>query len=73
MNDRDTEDLDARTFGFVGTAQIRLYDEDAGWFDDDDFLGEVIATADQAGHGEQFGRFTRDGASYDLVFRVETS
>jgi hypothetical protein len=53
-----------------GTAEIELFDADAGWFDDDDFLGRVTVTEEQIGQGLQIGRFTEDGASYRLYYTV---
>ena len=70
MNDRESEEinvsLDAR-----GATQIRLFDEDAGWFDDDDPLGVVTVGESQIDQGVQFGSFTDDGANYTLVYTVE--
>ena len=69
MNDGDSLDIN-RSVPFSSTAKIRLYDADTGIFDNDDFLGEVTATASQANRGEQYATFTQDGANYQLTYRV---
>jgi hypothetical protein len=69
MNDGDSLDIN-RSVNFTSTAKIRLYDADTGIFDTDDFLGEVTASASQANRGEQFASFTRDGANYQLIYKV---
>jgi hypothetical protein len=69
MNDGDSLDIN-RSVPFSSTAKIRLYDADTGIFDNDDFLGEVTATASQANRGEQYASFTQDGANYQLTYRV---
>ncbi|MFE5837767.1 hypothetical protein [Arthrobacter sp. NPDC056493] len=69
MNDGDSLDIN-RSVPFSSTAKIRLYDADTGIFDNDDFLGEVTASASQVNSGEQYASFTQDGANYQLTYRV---
>jgi hypothetical protein len=69
MNDGDSLDIN-RTVPFASTAKIRLYDADTGIFDNDDFLGEITATASQVNRGEQYASFTQDGANYQLTYKV---
>lgn len=71
MNDGDAADLSAtRPVGFQAKARIDLYDEDAGWPDDDDHLGRTYAREAQAGKGDVEHRFTGDGADYLLTYEV---
>lgn len=49
---------------------IKLFDEDFGWFDDDDFLGSVPVTTEQIGQGELTAFFSGDGANYELTYQV---
>lgn len=57
---------------FSTSAEIKLYDEDTGtWIDPHDHLGTVTATADQAGKGEQRGKFGRYGVDYTLTWVVD--
>jgi len=50
---------------------IDLYDADAGWFDNDDFLGRATVFATEAGMGERTVFFTEDDAQYTLTYRVD--
>jgi hypothetical protein len=68
MNDGDVETLHVK-FPFASSAKIKLYDQDAGWLDDD-FLGEATASADMAGQTRTVS-FRGDGANYELTFQVE--
>ena len=71
INDRQARDLTyIDPISFTTTAEIRLYDQDTGVFDKDDFLGSLTATKEQAGLGEQRGKFTQDGADYTLTWEV---
>lgn len=71
INDREARDLTyIEPISFTSSAEIRLYDEDTGVFDKDDFLGSLSATAKQAGQGEQRGRFNQDDADYTLTWEV---
>jgi hypothetical protein len=71
INDREARDLTyIDPIAFTSSAKIRLYDQDTGVFDKDDFLGELTATAAQTGQGEQRGRLRRDGADYTLTWEV---
>lgn len=69
MNDVESSRVDV-TVTSTGTAWVHLYDEDAGWFDDDDLLGVLLIGEDQIGAGVQQGRFTLDGADYTLYYEV---
>lgn len=70
INDREPRDV-GREIEFTSSAEIKLYDADAGGpFDKDDHLGTVTAVSDLAGQGEQHGRFTKDGAGYTLYYEV---
>lgn len=72
INDREGRDLTyIEPILFTGSAEIRLYDQDTGVFDKDDFLGSLTATSDQAGQGEQRGRFNKDDADYTLTWEVQ--
>lgn len=51
-------------------ARIKLWDEDTGIFDKDDFLGQVIVTVDQVDKGVLEHTFNEDGAEYVLAYRV---
>lgn len=71
MNDNDTADLTGMTpFRFNRSIRIELYDQDAGWWDDDDFLGATFAYLSQMGTGEKEHTFTGDGANYRLTYEV---
>ncbi|HEY9672153.1 MAG TPA: hypothetical protein V6D11_11955 [Waterburya sp.] len=71
INDRQSRDLTyIEPIAFTTSAEIRLYDQDTGVFDKDDFLGSLTATSAQAGRGEYRGRFNRDGADYTLTWEV---
>lgn len=71
INDRESRDLTfIQPIPFSTTAEIRLFDEDTGIFDDDDALGTLTASSDQVGQGEQRGRFTEDEADYTLTWEV---
>lgn len=71
LNDRESADLrDVALLPFRRSIRIDLYDEDAGWWDDDDHLGTTYAYASQAGAGEKEAKFTGDGADYLLTYEV---
>lgn len=75
LNDeQDTNLLDKNgnllTFALNGQATIKLFDKDFGWFDDDDFLGQVEVTTQEIGLGDQIAFFTLDGANYELTYTV---
>ena len=71
MNDNDAADLrGVFPVSFTSSARIDLYDQDAGWFDNDDHLGTAYAYASQVGTGEKQVSFTKSGASYTLFFEV---
>jgi subtilisin family serine protease len=55
---------------FRRRARIDLYDQDAGWPDEDDHLGAHYVWASQAEHGEQQQIFNGDGARYRLSYEV---
>ena len=74
VNDGDTVDLEATTepVRFRTSVRLELWDNDTGIFDSDDHLGEIIVAP---GEGypfdqEQIGKFSDDGASYDLTYVV---
>ena len=71
MNDNDVEDLSrVSPISFSSKARIDLYDQDAGWLDDDDHLGTTYARASFAGRGEYEHHFRGDGAHYTLTYQV---
>lgn len=71
INDREARDLTyIEPIAFTTSAEIRLFDEDTGIFDDDDALGTLTAVSDQVGQGEQRGNYTGDGANYTLTWEV---
>lgn len=71
INNRESRDLTyIGLIPFSTTAEIRLFDEDTGVFDDDDALGTLTADSNQVGQGEQRGNFTGDGANYTLTWEV---
>jgi hypothetical protein len=49
---------------------VRLYDEDKGPFDHNDYLGGVIIDSEVT-NGNQLVVFSRDDALYELTYRVE--
>jgi len=55
---------------FGGSAEVRLYDED-NWWDEDDLLGTLTVTGDMADGVDRPAHFDQDGASYWLWYRVE--
>ena len=71
MNDNDVVEFsgipEAR---FRRKVRVDLYNQDAGYYDDDDHLGRLYARSSQAGKGEQEHRFTGDGAYYTLTYEV---
>jgi hypothetical protein len=70
MNDGDLRDLsNIDPQSFRRAIRVELYDQDAGWFDDDDFLGRLEVKADQE-RGEHTHTFTGDGARYDFTYEV---
>jgi hypothetical protein len=71
MNDDDELNLGiVKHFNY--SARIDLYDEDTGWFDDDDHLGTNSVNVSDAGKGEKTLSFTGDGANYTLYYEVTT-
>jgi hypothetical protein len=71
LNNEQSATVD-RSFDAQGNASIKLYDADLGaWPDYDDYLGTVSVTADQIGQGDITGKFTGDGASYEIVYHVD--
>lgn len=71
INDREGRDLTyINPIPFSSSTEIRLYDKDTGVFDKDDFLGSLMATVEQAGLGEQRGKFNKDDADYTLTWEV---
>jgi hypothetical protein len=72
LNNEESANVNA-TFDGQGTASIKLYDADLGsWPDYHDFLGEVVVNADQVDQGSQTGTFTKDGASYEVYYHVNS-
>ena len=71
MNDNDLRDLQSlvRPIRFRRAIRVELYDQDAGWFDDDDFLGRLEVKADQE-KGEHVHDFKGDGANYVFTYEV---
>lgn len=70
LNDRQSTNVGV-SFGAIGTASIKLYDADAGsWIDPDDFLGEIVVDSSALNQGRQTGRFTLDGANYEITYYV---
>jgi hypothetical protein len=58
-----------RPIRFIRAIRVELYDQDAGWFDDDDFLGRLEVMADHE-RGEHTHTFNGDGANYDFTYAV---
>jgi hypothetical protein len=55
----------------VNSTVIKLYDEDGGLFDGDDFLGSETINAADAGLGRRTAWFIHDNdAIYSLVYEV---
>jgi len=71
MNDNDVRDLQnlVRPIRFRRAMRVELYDQDAGWFDDDDLLGRLDVPADHE-KGEHVHSFRGDGANYDFTYEV---
>jgi len=65
--------IDHTAIFFNTSVTVRLYDEDTGIFDKDDFLGETVITRDLMGYGEQRAVFDLEGAHYTLTFKVENN
>lgn len=55
---------------FGGSAEVRLYDEDTGFLDEDDLLGSLTVTGDMADGADRMAHFDQDGASYWLSYRI---
>jgi hypothetical protein len=71
INDGQSVDLRGLSPIWVNTyARLDLYDQDAGWFDSDDHLGEASVYASMVGKGTQLAKFTKDGANYTLFYEV---
>jgi hypothetical protein len=71
MNDNETEDLTmVPNLPFKSRIRLSLYDQDAGWFDDDDFLGSWVIWAGEAEQGMREARFNGDGADYTITYEV---
>lgn len=71
INDREARNLTyIPPISFTSSAEIRLYDQDTGIFDKDDYLGTLNASSSQVGRGEQRGKFTEDDADYTLTWEV---
>jgi hypothetical protein len=69
MNDNDELDLGIiRHFNY--SMQVDLYDEDTGWFDDDDHFGSHSVYANEAGSGQKKMTFKADGAHYTIWYKV---
>ena len=69
INNGQTADLrQVAPIRFEQRVKLELWDYD--WPDSDDWLGDVVITADQAGRGELTVTFTEDGASYVLTYIV---
>ncbi|WAS90797.1 hypothetical protein [Nannocystis punicea] len=74
MNDGDEENLDFIQINFGYKIRIDLYDEDSGWFDDDDdHLGTHYAYEEYVGKGQKEQRFTGDDAEYLLTYEIVES
>ena len=71
MNDDDIRNLEAlvRPIRFRRAIRVELYDQDAGWFDNDDFLGRLEVDANHE-RGEHTHTFNGDGANYDFTYEV---
>jgi hypothetical protein len=69
LNDQESVPIGI-DISFNQWANIQLFDEDFGWFDNDDFLGNVQVTTEQVGQGELPAYFTGDGANYVLHYEV---
>lgn len=71
MNDGETQFLGGvPNFPFAGEVRVALYDGDAGWGDDDDLLGVIVASARDVEEGPIVGSFTGDGAEYILTYEI---
>jgi hypothetical protein len=71
MNDNDTQSLDGvPVIRFRRSIRVDLYDQDAGWFDDDDHLGSTYVYSSQMGVGEKEHVFNGDGANYRFTYEV---
>jgi hypothetical protein len=59
-----------QTIQFDNKVRIDLWDEDTGFFDDDDHLGRTYAYAAEAGKGELEYVFKGCGSNYRLTYLV---
>lgn len=51
---------------------LSLWDDDYGSHDSkDDYLGDLDISTDDAGEGWHYGKFTDNGAHYELKYKVE--
>ena len=57
-------------FNNADVITVRLYDEDTGPFDHNDYLGGIIIASEPT-DGNQLAVFSRDQALYELTYRVE--
>jgi hypothetical protein len=68
MNNGNDWSLNITTI-FSNKVEIELWDEDAGLWDDDDFLGRVTITRDNSGgRNGNSSDFTLDGARYTIYW-----
>jgi hypothetical protein len=65
--------IDHTPVKFSTSVTISMYDEDGGFFDSDDFLGQTVVSRDMVGVGEQRAVFDLDDANYTLTYKVENN
>jgi hypothetical protein len=72
LNNEQSANVNA-SFDGQGTATIKLYEADLGfWPDYDDYLGKVTVTADQIDQGTQTVDVKGDGAWYEVTYHVNS-
>ncbi|NHC14531.1 hypothetical protein [Motilibacter deserti] len=69
LNDRQGVTINV-TKSSSNTTRVKLYDADAGFFDNDDFLGEFAVNLDHAGQGLQEAHFAAWTADYTMYYEV---
>lgn len=73
LNDNDTVDLSkaVNPIAFANHANIQVWDQDTGAFDDDDKLGDFTVSSEEVAEGDKSRRISGDGSKYTLFYRVE--
>jgi hypothetical protein len=71
LNDEEQEPLtQVPAVPFNTSLRLSLYDQDSGWWDDDDYLGSWVVWAGELTQGEKEARFNGDGADYSIFYVV---